>query len=284
MSRSPRRCRSPRRRPTARTATSTGAQRCDTEIGKLALPLFPQQDCFAPFSGDNGGATSTGVTADTIKVVVYLPQENDPVLKFIYAQIDNDDTPDDTWATYQKYNEMFSHYYETYGRKVELVRFDATGNIQRRGRGHGRRRDDRQRHPAVHGAGRAAAHQRVRRHARRQRGHVRRRARPASPTSGTIERAPYVWDIAKNAEQNQQMVAEYIGKRLAGDHAVHAGGAGVAGQATGVRLRPHQRLRQRPGRCEDEFTANLKDDYGVEFATDRDVRVAHRAVRAPAAT
>ena len=48
-----------------------------------------------------GGATSTGVTADSIKVVVYLPQANDPILSFIYRQIGNNDTPDDVFATYE---------------------------------------------------------------------------------------------------------------------------------------------------------------------------------------
>ena len=43
------------------------------------------------------------------------------------AQINDTDTPDDTWTTYQKYNDMYAKYYETYGRKVQLIRFDATG-------------------------------------------------------------------------------------------------------------------------------------------------------------
>ncbi len=51
--------------------------RCDTETGNLALPNSPPPECFAPFEGDNGGATSTGVTAETVKVVVYQPQPND---------------------------------------------------------------------------------------------------------------------------------------------------------------------------------------------------------------
>ena len=53
--------------------------RCDPATGTLALPLAPQQNCFAKFSGDNGGATATGVTAEKIKVVAYLNQPNDPI-------------------------------------------------------------------------------------------------------------------------------------------------------------------------------------------------------------
>ena len=48
-------------------------KRCDTDTGVLAIPIFPAPECYKPFSGDNGGATSTGVTADSVKLVVYLP-------------------------------------------------------------------------------------------------------------------------------------------------------------------------------------------------------------------
>lgn len=91
--------------------------------------MWPQPDCFKPFTGDNGGATATGVTADTIKVVVWLAQPEDPVLKFIYAQIGNNDTPDQTFETFEGFAEIFNTYYETYGRKVELIRYNATGPI-----------------------------------------------------------------------------------------------------------------------------------------------------------
>ncbi|MBL0205424.1 MAG: hypothetical protein IPQ14_14140, partial [Candidatus Microthrix sp.] len=61
--------------------------RCDPDTGTLALPLAPQQNCFAKFTGDNGGETTPGVTADEIKVVAYLNQPGDPILEFIYGQI-----------------------------------------------------------------------------------------------------------------------------------------------------------------------------------------------------
>ncbi len=38
------------------------------------MPDFFAADCYAPFTGDNGGATSPGVTADEITIVVYLGQ------------------------------------------------------------------------------------------------------------------------------------------------------------------------------------------------------------------
>ena len=53
--------------------------RCDEETGLLKLPTSIPPACFAPFEGDNGGATERGVTEDTINIVywrwmdTYLP-------------------------------------------------------------------------------------------------------------------------------------------------------------------------------------------------------------------
>ncbi|MET0159702.1 MAG: hypothetical protein ABW279_09475, partial [Acidimicrobiales bacterium] len=37
---------------------------CDTERGTVAIPNYFAAECYAPFEGDNGGATDTGVTED----------------------------------------------------------------------------------------------------------------------------------------------------------------------------------------------------------------------------
>jgi hypothetical protein len=237
--------------------------RCDQEIGRLALPLFPQQDCFAPFEGDNGGETAPGVTGDTIKVVVYLAQENDPILKFVYAQIDNDDTTDQTWDTFQQYNDMLSTYYETYGRKVELIRFDATGNISDEVAAVADAEaiaNDIQPFLVMGGplltnafADTLAANE-----------VMCVGCTPTQPNEWYEERAPYVWDVVKNAEQNQQMIAEYIGKRLAGENAEHAGGA-EAGKPR-VFGYIHINASDNDQVLEDKFTGRLKDEYDVEFA------------------
>ena len=46
----------------------------------------------APFTGDNGGATAPGVTADEITVVYYEGQEADPIIAYITDAINVDDT------------------------------------------------------------------------------------------------------------------------------------------------------------------------------------------------
>jgi hypothetical protein len=240
-------------------------KRCDTSIGEIALPLFPQQQCFAPFKGDNGGATSTGVTSDAIKVVVYLPQANDPVLKFIYSQIQNDDTPDQTFATYQGINDMFSHYYETYGRKVQLVRFDATGTISDSVAATADAEtiaNDLKPYMVLGGPllteafADTLAKNKV----------MCVSCTPGEPTQWYIDRAPYVWGILKDPEQNNQMIAEYVGKRLAGRDATHAGDASMHSKKRVfglISINSSDQAKQ----MRDEFVANMKSKYGVDFAS-----------------
>ena len=44
---------------------------CDTKLGKVAVPLWYAPPCVVPWKGrDNGGATTPGVTKDTITVAV----------------------------------------------------------------------------------------------------------------------------------------------------------------------------------------------------------------------
>ena len=203
-------------------------KRCDTDTGVLAIPIFPAPECYKPFSGDNGGATSTGVTADSVKLVVYLPQENDPILSFIYKQVGNTDTPSQIFQSYQGFNQLLATYYETYGRKVELVRYNATGTISDAVAATSDAETiarDIQPFAVLGGpnlteafADTLAANK-----------IVCVSCTPGQPNQWYVDRAPYVWDIQKNTDQNLQMVAEYIGKQVANRPAQY-GGADVNGK------------------------------------------------------
>lgn len=235
-------------------------ERCDTERGVLAMPLTPPPDCFAPYLGEGGGATDTGVTNDSVKVVVYVNQENDPVLSFIYDQIGNDDTPTDIFETYLGFNELLATYFETYGRTVELVRYDATGAIS----------DDvaatadaetiaRDIRPfAVLGgpnlteafAETLAAN-----------GVMCIACTPGQTIEWYEERAPYVWDVQKNSNQSAIMAAEYVGKRLA-EGTAEFGGPDVADEPRRFGL-VYLSSGPQSEQIRDEFEATLRDDYGV---------------------
>jgi hypothetical protein len=102
--------------------------RCDTERGQLAIPSYYAAECYLPWDGsDNGGATEQGVTADEIKMVVYLAPDADPVLDYITDAINNDDTRADVEDTITKHVEMLNTYYEFYGRKLVVEYYESAG-------------------------------------------------------------------------------------------------------------------------------------------------------------
>jgi hypothetical protein len=111
-----------------KTKSINWGSRCDTTTGKLKYPYYFAGQCYAPFTGDNGGATYQGVTARSVKVVLYLAEPNDPILSYIEGSIADTDTNQQTIETVQGYIKFLQTYYETYGRTIDLVPFVATGN------------------------------------------------------------------------------------------------------------------------------------------------------------
>lgn len=196
--------------------------RCDTSRGRLAYPSFFAGECYAPFDGDNGGATAPGVTADSIKVVQYLTPENDPVIDFITREIATDDTNAETAETLRGFTEFYQAFHETYGRRVDLVIFEGTGPSEDEvaARADAVTIAEQIRPFAVLGgplltpafADELAA-----------RGVLCIGCTPGQSDRFYQERSPYVWGVTNNPEQGQAHVAEYIGKRLAGRPAQHAG-------------------------------------------------------------
>jgi hypothetical protein len=238
-------------------------ERCDVQDGVLALPMSPPPACFAPYDGPPGGATETGVTEDSIKVVVYTNQENDPILSFIYDQIGNTDTPADVFETYQGYNELLGTYFETYGRTVELVRYSATGSISDAVAATTDAETiarDLQPFAVIGGPNLTSAFAET----LAANGVMCVSCTPGQTIDWYEERAPYVWDLQKNAEQNQLMVTEYVGKRLAGGTAEYGGDAvkdlprrlGLIYLSTGPQS---EELQQ-------QLEATLDEQYGVQLA------------------
>jgi len=104
-------------------------ERCDEETGRLKLPTSIPPACFAPFEGDNGGATARGVTEDTINIVYWRWMENDFILQYITGPISNDDSNADAEESLRGLLEYYETYYETYGRSINLIFYEGTGLI-----------------------------------------------------------------------------------------------------------------------------------------------------------
>ncbi len=107
-------------------ADFTWSDQCDTETGRLMLPTAEPLDCVPAFSGDNGGATSPGVTADAIKIARYVAKP-DPLTDAYLSGIGARDEPEQIAETYEGYLDMWNKMAETYGRKVEVVDLQGTG-------------------------------------------------------------------------------------------------------------------------------------------------------------
>jgi hypothetical protein len=73
-------------RPRARPTRPTGVTALRYRAGEAQVPELLRGECYAKFTGDNGGATAIGVTGDSIKVVFYQAQESDPILNYITSR------------------------------------------------------------------------------------------------------------------------------------------------------------------------------------------------------
>lgn len=239
--------------------------RCDTALGVLKLPSVPRVPCYAQFDGDNGGATSLGVTGDTIKIAYYVYNADDPLLQIVFNVINNTDTTEQIEQTGLRSAEMLTHYFESYGRTIELVpyRSQATSadEVAAIADAEAIARDI-QPFAVLGGPQLTNAFADT----LSARGIVCIFCAPPQPSEWYVDHAPYVWDVLKNTEQSEQMAAEYIGSRLAGRNAIHAGDEAFHDQER-VFGYVHLLSSDESRNLQEAFTNRLRDEYQVEWAT-----------------
>jgi hypothetical protein len=101
---------------------------CDTERGTIALVSVYAPPCVEAFSGDNGGATSPGVTDDEVKVVYYQADPAlDPLTAATVEGAGADVDPESAARTAQGYADLYNTLFETYGRTVTVEVYTGTG-------------------------------------------------------------------------------------------------------------------------------------------------------------
>ena len=196
-------------------ADLTFEESCNTDTGRVSMPNAFAPECFANVE-DNGGATAPGVTADTIKVVVYIAPEADPVLDFITAPINADDTNEQIKATYQGYADMYNAVYQTYGRTVELEFLDGSGASadEVQARADAVKAMEEMGAFAVWGGP-------VLSNAWTE--EIKARGGVCIGCPALRDAEPSVFTITPNASQIRQHFVEYLSKKLAGKPAIHAG-------------------------------------------------------------
>ncbi|MFZ4717926.1 MAG: ABC transporter substrate-binding protein [Ilumatobacteraceae bacterium] len=199
-------------------------ERCDTTTGRIAVPDFFRSECFAPFTGDNGGATATGVTGDEITVVYYEGPNADPVISYVTDAIAVDDTNAQQFETMKNIVRYYETYYELYGRKINLVTFEGTGiaTDEVAARADAAAIVQQYKPFAVLG-GPSLTSAFADELAKNKTLCIG--CTPGQPASFYDERDPYVWGLDGSALQKQTHVLEFIGKQLVGKNAEHAGDA-----------------------------------------------------------
>jgi len=108
--------------------TTVGGISCGPGVRQVPWSAYAPV-CEPAWHGDNGGATSNGVTSKTITLVYRLAATNE--LQELYALIPpaTVGTNDEAVHTMQAYVNTFNHYFELYGRKVVLRTYNGQGNF-----------------------------------------------------------------------------------------------------------------------------------------------------------
>jgi hypothetical protein len=101
---------------------------CDTELGRIMLKSVYAPPCVEPFEGDNGGATSPGVTADAVTVVYYRADPAlDPLTAATVENAGADVNPESATETVRAFADLYNKLFETYGRTVNVEVYTGTG-------------------------------------------------------------------------------------------------------------------------------------------------------------
>ena len=197
-------------------------ERCDPETGNLAIKWFFAPECYAPFEGDNGGETTRGVTADTIKVVQYQGPDDDPIINYLADAVSVDDTNAESQQTANDMLGMFEQFYELYGRTIELEFYESTGlaNDEVTARADAVRiAEDFEPFVVLGGPALTSAFA----DELTARDVMCVACTPGQPAEWYAERDPYVYSLVISAAQARAHATEFISKQLVGGNADFAG-------------------------------------------------------------
>jgi hypothetical protein len=90
------------------------------DIGNLTSP-----ECRPVFEGDNGGETHRGVTGDEIRVMWFAEEQNELVGEFLNRAGVGSTAAQQT-AFLEAAQDFLNEHYETYGREIKIIRYEAS--------------------------------------------------------------------------------------------------------------------------------------------------------------
>ena len=207
---------------------------------KLACPDRQDQvpgDPYSPpcvaFTGANGGATSKGVTKDTIKVAFRVLNEKgfqQTLADLAGATLI--DTPSTITRTVTALADYFNKRFQLYGRKIQIVFYDGQGSNTTELLGGGR---DKAEADAIKVAEEIGAFADLSATSEPYAGALAKRkvigfGTPYLSRAWHEQRAPYAWSLATDGSIVSELAAEYQVQRLYDKPAVYAGGNGGDGK------------------------------------------------------
>jgi Periplasmic binding protein len=240
---------------------------CDTERGQIKLPAVLVPPCVEPFEGDNGGATSPGVTADEIKLVYY---QTDPALDPLGAAMIGGAGADINTGTGQQVVEdlvdVYNQVFETYGRRVTVETFTGTGASDDRAAAKADAIAIAEKHPFAVVGGPAQATTAFETE-------LATRGVLCGPNCAgggediLEEFAPYLWPVGPTPNQAAQLASEMVGKLAGPGPAAMAGDPELQEQDRVYGLVHYDTPEGEHRPVFEGFAAALADN-GVELATD----------------
>ncbi|MDQ3385976.1 MAG: hypothetical protein M3503_08245 [Actinomycetota bacterium] len=239
---------------------------CDPETGRVAIPLRSAAPCVQPFEegADNGGATSPGVTADAIKIVVYK-SELDPLVAAAVGAAGADVDPDASNQTALDYLAMFEDVYETYGRRLDIEVVEATGGASDATAALADAQSviDKQPFAVIGGPGQTDAYwQEIAAAGILCMGGCTL----AEGWDNVEDAAPYIWPTALAPEQADSHLAGLLGKQLVGKPASFAGDEAMHDTERVFGWVQAETETGEYAARNDAFDAQLKEEYGGEIA------------------
>ncbi len=208
-------------------APVTGVQPCsDRELQVPGDPYSPP--CVAFGGGDNGGATTKGVTGDAIKVA-YRVIGGEKGFQQTLADLAGaslSDTPETVKNTVAAFAEYFSQRFEFYGRSIQIQFYDGQGSNTNELLGKGR---DKAEADAVRVAEEIGAFADLSATSEPYADALARRGvvgfgTPYLSREWHEQRAPFAWSLATDGTRVSELASEYGNKRLHGKPASLAGG------------------------------------------------------------
>jgi len=231
--------------------------------------------CFA-FTGDNGGATTRGVTADTIKISYRVTPDNN-LLKTLadLGGVELDESNQEQASTAAALVEYFNANFQFYGRRMELVPYEGRGQILQEFLGAGQ---DAATNDSIRVANEIGAFADITGLSQPYadalyRNQVISVGAPYMSREWFTQRRPYVWSNVPDCTNVSDISAEYTNKRLLGRESLYAAGDLADQPRTMAVIAPNNLEYQQ---CVDSFEERLAEqgnaltmrlDYTLDVAT-----------------